>query len=465
VFALEEEKDVTGRKSSNGHRDVDRFKFDIDSDGPQSRNFGEGADEVTIKGGRGVEEVRLTFTSAEVGNGNASDSGTLANQDGGLAVRVQAEDAAGNLTGLISRFDDEGISFRGQGGITFDVRDLVSGVERGNMFDVVTLGTARGDFIDERRETESYYINGGMGDDTLFGGRANDFLVGGAGNDVLAGGRGDDSFIGGGGVDRIFGGAGNDTALFNLATDGADQVDLGDGMDVVRNSAPASATPTQIRLTFTSAEVGNGDVNDAGSLINQDGGLAVRYQAEDANGNLIGPVARFDDEGISFVRSAGQTFDVRDLVSGAARGDQFDVVRLGTSEGDLIDDSGRAVRYYTNGGSGDDSISGGSLSDFLVGGSGNDRLNGREGSDSFIGGAGADVFVFDGSPGNDRILDFVSGTDRIDLKAFGIGANNVSASRNGADTLISVDGNKDGVTDFQITLVGAAPPAANDYIF
>ena len=58
----------------------------------------------------------------------------MANQDGGLAVRAQAEDADGMLMGPVSRFDDEGITFRATGDFTFDVRDLVSGVERGNAF-------------------------------------------------------------------------------------------------------------------------------------------------------------------------------------------------------------------------------------------------------------------------------------------------------------------------------------------
>ena len=52
------------------------------------RDLGDGNDTVTISAGRGVPEVRLTFTSSEVGNGNARDSNTMANQDGGLAVRA-----------------------------------------------------------------------------------------------------------------------------------------------------------------------------------------------------------------------------------------------------------------------------------------------------------------------------------------------------------------------------------------
>lgn len=114
-------------------------------------------------------QIRLTFTSSEVGNGAASDSNSLANQDGGLAVRFQAQDEPGNLTGLVSRFDDEGVIFNAAGDVTFDVRDLVSGTERGN----------------------------------FQGGLADDFLVGGDGDDSLSGGFGADSFIGGSGGDRF----------------------------------------------------------------------------------------------------------------------------------------------------------------------------------------------------------------------------------------------------------------------
>ena len=56
-----------------------------------------------------VSQFRLSFTSAEVGNGSATDSNTLANQDGGLAVRLQAEDATGMLFGDVSRFSDEAV--------------------------------------------------------------------------------------------------------------------------------------------------------------------------------------------------------------------------------------------------------------------------------------------------------------------------------------------------------------------
>ncbi len=103
---------------------------------------------------------------------------------------------------------------------------------------------------------------------------------------------------------------------------------------------------------------------------------------------------------------------------------------------------------------GNDTLSGGSGNDFLVGGMGNDRLSGGAGNDSFIGGAGNDVFVFAETGGSERINDFVSGTDKIDLRAYGIDASNVASATSGADTILSIDTDRNGSSDFTITLSG-----------
>lgn len=176
------------------------------------------------------------------------------------------------------------------------------------------------------------------------------------GNDVLIGGADDDEFRGGRGNDTITGKGGDDTAIFNVSTDGADKVNLGEGDDVVEVSANS---PGQVRLTFTSSEVGNGNANDSNTMMNQDGELAVRLQAEDGSDGLTGPVSRYDDEGITFEASSpGVTFDVRDLVTGAERGDQFEVVELGTLAGDRISEKGETRPYYINAGMGDDTVVG-----------------------------------------------------------------------------------------------------------
>jgi Ca2+-binding RTX toxin-like protein len=254
-----------------------------------------------------------------------------------------------------------------------------------------------------------------------------------------------------------------DNFSFDISNGRAISRDLGASQDKVTIRHESGLD--QIRITFTSSEVGNNSANDSGALANQDGGLAVRVQVEDGSGSLTGGISRFDDEGITFRTTGDATFDVRDLVSGAARGDQFDVVILGTSGDDSFNVSASAEAYYINGGMGADTLSGGTANDFLVGGAGNDRLNGSEGNDSFIGGGGSDTIVFGGDAGGDRVIDFVSGTDKIDLSAYGISSANVSTMASGADTIVMVDSDGNGSADFQITLVGVGAPAAGDYLF
>ena len=203
----------------------DRAFFNVSKDGADSVNLGSGSDRVDVSSAT-AGQVRLTFTSAEVGDGKALDSGALANQDGGLAVRLQAENGSDGLRGQVSRFDDEGITFlAASSGLTFDVRDLVSGVARGDRFEVVTLGTKGADNLKAVLSDSAYYFNAGMGNDRVTGGSDNDFLVGGAGNDVLSGRRGNDKFIAGGGNDLLSGGAGDDAFIFNAPLNASANVD------------------------------------------------------------------------------------------------------------------------------------------------------------------------------------------------------------------------------------------------
>lgn len=138
----------------------------------------------------------------------------------------------------------------------------------------------------------------------------------------------------------------------------------------------------------------------------QDGGPAVRLQREDGSDGLTGPVMRYRDEGVTFVASPGVTFDVRDLVSGAQRGDEFEVVVLGTMAGDTLAALEPARPYYFNGGMGDNTVTGGLADDFLVGGVGDDRLEGREGDDQFIGGRDRFFLSLAGETGQDTIIEF-----------------------------------------------------------
>ncbi|WP_157085417.1 calcium-binding protein [Methylobacterium sp. Leaf99] len=354
----------------NGLGGNDLYTLNIPFSGSDTVNLGEGSDSVTISPGDSTQ-VRISFDAGRVGDGiafvpsNINDkiSMFLGTYVPGLPVFVQAENANDIVVGQASRFDDEGISFAFDApGATFDVRtnfrssngEFVESGRIGDQFSGVVLGSQGNDAITVAGLGANYYISSGNGNDTI---------TGGSGNDV------------------VFGGIGEDTYIFDLRGGGSDTVDLGDGSDVVQIvNAPAN----QIRLTFTSAEVGNGRANDSNAASTQDGGLGVRLQSENGSDGLVGPISRFDDEGTIFTAPTGTTFDVRDLLSGAQRGDQFNVVMLGNGGNDTFTASQPGFSYYMNGGSGFDTMIGGRGNDVLVSGGGADTLDGGGGFDRAI---------------------------------------------------------------------------------
>ena len=111
-------------------------------------------------------------------------------------------------------------------------------------------------------------------------------------------------------------------------------------------------------------------------------------------------------------------------------------------------------------------LTGNSAANTLNGAGGNDTLNGGLGNDTLTGGAGRDVFLFsDVASGADKITDFVSGSDKINLHAFGITAAQVHTAVSGSNLVISVDADHNGTNDFSITLIGVTHIAASDYVF
>ncbi|PSJ42063.1 M10 family metallopeptidase C-terminal domain-containing protein [Allosphingosinicella deserti] len=69
------------------------------------------------------------------------------------------------------------------------------------------------------------------------------------------------------------------------------------------------------------------------------------------------------------------------------------------------------------GGNARDYLVGNDVANWLKGNGGDDVLNGLGGNDVLVGGKGADSFCFFDASGKDVILDFTSGTDKIDLTA------------------------------------------------
>jgi hypothetical protein len=113
-------------------------------------------------------------------------------------------------------------------------------------------------------------------------------------------------------------------------------------------------------------------------------------------------------------------------------------------------------------------VGGGGI-DTLIGEAGDDILVGGEGADTLTGGGGMDTFLYtDDDIGADTIVDFVLGTDTIDLDALitGLGGDTSTSvihaeESAGPNTLITVDvdgsGSVDGGEgDFSITLSGVS---------
>ncbi|NDJ55949.1 serralysin family metalloprotease [Enterobacteriaceae bacterium 4M9] len=118
------------------------------------------------------------------------------------------------------------------------------------------------------------------------------------------------------------------------------------------------------------------------------------------------------------------------------------------------------------GGAGNDVIVGNNVANVLRGGAGNDVLYGAEGSDTLWGGSGSDIFVFaavSDSPVSapDKIMDFVSGIDKIELSFLNPGGNTLhfvdNFSGKAGEAMIAYDA-QDNMSELSLDLQGSAVP-------
>ncbi|PLU88299.1 immunoglobulin-like domain-containing protein, partial [Pseudomonas plecoglossicida] len=120
------------------------------------------------------------------------------------------------------------------------------------------------------------------GDDTLDGGKGNDILIGGLGKDTLLGGEGNDILLGGKGDDTMTGGSGADTFVWKAGDSGKDvikdfKVAEGDRIDLkdLLQGEKGSTIDNYLKLTTvegtTTLQVSSeGKLNAAGGIANAD---------------------------------------------------------------------------------------------------------------------------------------------------------------------------------------------------
>ena len=228
-----------------------------------------------------------------------------------------------------------------------------------NLMQVSMMGAGGADVLmfDETNGLfPSSYINGGGGNDSVYGTSSNDTLVGGSGDDMLVGNKGNDQKIAN---------AGDDLIVWNNG-DGSDFMEGGSGDDQVRVNGADSA----------------GDEFSVSP--NSD---RVRFERENLG---------------LFQLDIGTTEDLE--VNGQG-GD--DIIMASDDLEDLI-----ALTF--NGGDGDDYLSGSDGDDLLNGGLGNDTLIGNRGNDSKYGDEGDDLIVWNNGDGSD-FMEGGDGSDQIQV--------------------------------------------------
>ena len=193
------------------------------NDGADTLNGGEGND--ILNGGEGDDILNGGPGADMLDGGPGSD--TASYQNSAVAVLVRLHNAAAVKFG-----DAEGDTLTGiEHLIGSRYNDTLAGDGEDNLLDggdgddVLYGGPAGGDDM----------MYGGNGDDRIFGGKGNDILTGGEGNDVLKGGPGEDTFVvDGDDMDVLYGGTEQDTFQFFPSNVGGGTIrDFTDGEDVI----------------------------------------------------------------------------------------------------------------------------------------------------------------------------------------------------------------------------------------
>jgi Ca2+-binding RTX toxin-like protein len=209
------------------------------SDGSDSIVGGAGDDSIwdqssgndTIFGGDGNDKVYANtgtgnkFLDGGIGNDTLYGGGgndTLLGQDGNDSLEGDdGNDSIDGGTGIDTLYGGKGNDYLSGGAGDDKLYDQSTGND-------TLLGGNGDDLLNTYTGTGFKYLDGGAGNNTLYGGDGNDTVVGQDGDDRLDGNDGNDSLDGGLGNDTLYGGNGNDTLI---GGDGIDELNGGDGND------------------------------------------------------------------------------------------------------------------------------------------------------------------------------------------------------------------------------------------
>ena len=382
---------------------------------------GLGAD--TLKGGLG-DDVYIVDDALDVvqedinaGNDSVQASVTYALADnienlvltGSLAINGSGNSLANTLIGNTANNILEGGAGAdtlkgGKGNDTYVVD---------NALDVVVENANEG--TDTVQSTVSYTLVANLENLTLLGTDA----INGTGNtlkNILIGNAGNNTLNGGSDADTMSGGAGNDIYVVDNTGDVVIE-NAAEGTDTVNASITYTLTNNVENLTLTGTTAIKGTGNELANTLtgnaaanSLDGGagndiLDGKAGADVLKGGLGDDSYVVDNIADSIVENLNEGTDsVQSSVTYTLAANVENLTLTGTT---AINGTGNELA---------NSLVGNSAANSLIGGLGNDVLNGAAGADTLTGGDGSDSFVFATVVGGaDKILDFLSGVDKVQL--------------------------------------------------
>lgn len=315
-------------------------------------------------------------------------------------------------------------------------------------------GTAYNDNIDAstlKNLTRGLTIDGGKGNDEIYGTKFADTIKGGNGENELFGGAGDDKIYantgnnlieGNKGNDKIYCEKGNSEIRFYL-NDGDDIVYSGKSHDTIAFE-DININEISFGLNKKDLVINYGNKGDSVTLSNyfkKNGNTSVKtiYTKDCASGvnlNLHMETANITINGLENKKNKITGTFLSDTITGKNLNDTLN----GGKGNDTI--YGNSGNDNIKGGDGDDSLYGGANNDTINGGNGWDEIYGGRGNDKLYGEAGTNGFHFYNGDGNDTIY-MGKGVDRIYLE--NSQTNAPTYERSGNNLIINY-GNNDSIT-------------------
>lgn len=257
-------------------------------------------------------------------------------------------------------------------------------------------------------------LSGNAGNDVLFGGEGNDTLNGDTGNDVLYGQSGDDILNGGNGDDYLYASS-TSVTLVPLSTQGwfyeyynlpLAPSNLADAGFTLNGGKDNSYTADGSGMTLTTDPVVFDGTDDyalkfSTTLTIVTGGTyTFRTSSDDGSQLFLNGTMIVNNDGLHgavAVTSAGQalaagTYTLEATFFERAGGEVMDITMSGPDTGSVFVNlenyaNVNVITYSAFGSDGDDILNGGNDNDTLYGSAGNDTLNGDAGADTIYSGS------------------------------------------------------------------------------